>query len=132
MPQRCQQLAPFEAYGLRHRQGDGNPLGGSDKGKGNAGVTTGGLNQFLASLEQPILFCSADHGSTDSALDRICRVTALDLGQHPGVASLDNPLQLNKQRLPDAHTVVGMDPSHTRLKRINKNPRVKGPGVVGE
>ena len=107
-----EQLAPLQAHGFRHGEGERNALGRRHKGQGDARVAAGGLHQLLARPQQALLLCLPDHGRPNAALHRKGGVPALDLGQHPGPASLGYPVELHQRGFANGEAVVGIDAGH--------------------
>ena len=80
-PEELQHLAPLQAHGLGHGEGQLVAPGRADEGQSDAGVAAGGLDHLGVGLDQPFFLRVPDHGRPDPALDRIGGVAPLDLGE---------------------------------------------------
>jgi hypothetical protein len=110
-----EQLAPFDAHGLGHGEGQGNALGRSHEGQGDTGVATGRFDQFLARPEQPALLGVPHQGRADAALHRIGRVAPLDLGQHGGAGAIGDAVEPDQRGVADGKCVVLIPSGHGNL-----------------
>jgi hypothetical protein len=110
-----QQLAPLQAHGFRHRQGQGNTRGSGDEGEGDAGVAAGRFDQFLARAQQTTLLGIPDHRRADAALDRIGRIASLDLGEKTGRGAVGDAVELDQRRAADRKGIVCVPSGHANL-----------------
>jgi hypothetical protein len=102
----------LKAHGLGHGERQLVAARGGHEGQRDAGIAAGGLDDLLAVAEHTSLFGVLDHGSADAALDRVGRVATLDLGQHGGLGSRGDAVELDERRAADGQGVVSKDGGH--------------------